>query len=107
MKLAAALNRILHGAFKGRVDVIEQKLANVWPRKVLKGRQILWLLEEEFKLYESEGAGLEWEQILYVEMKNDNIEDFLNIWEATLAQLSLGTVPNAEVQLEALLQRQL
>ena len=41
MKLATALNKILHGALKGKIDVIEHELANQKPPKVVKGRQIM------------------------------------------------------------------
>ena len=105
IKIAAALTKILHGTFVSRIRLIEQTLANQTPKRMLKGRQMFWLLEDHFKLHSTEGQALEWEDILYVELTGDNIEGFLNKWETTLSNLQYCDI--SDTQLGSLLRRQL
>ena len=75
--------------------------------KLLKGRQILWSLENEHKLDENDGADTSWEKLLYVELKNGNVEKFLNDWEQVLQSIDINVLNNQEKQFESLLRRQL
>ena len=49
---------------------------------MIKGRQIAWLMYKHFKLCEVDGAMLEWEELLGVELKGDNLQQFDNDWGA-------------------------
>ena len=55
--------------------------------KVLKGRQMAWLIFNHYKVSATEGAILESEDLLAVEFKLDNTRAFINDWEMTLAGL--------------------
>ena len=51
---------------------------------ILIGRQITWMLCEYFKVSEHDGAMLDWDELLSVELKRDNLQQFLFDWESTL-----------------------
>ena len=72
---------------------------------MLTGRQIAWMLYEHFKISETDGALLEWDAIMNVGLKGDNLGQFLSYWENTLLNISgmpeeriLETVPKAALQ---------
>ena len=57
-----------------------------------------------FKISETEGTILEFEDLLHVELKGDNLMAFKNAWELVLA--GLKTTPSEEI-MESLVRRQL
>ncbi len=59
---------------------------------MLTRRQLAWLVHQHFKLTDTEGAILEFEDLLQVELKGANLRKFLNDWEMTLE--SLGVIPS-------------
>ena len=48
-KLAAALGKILHGELGRQINVLEEKVAAT-PGVMLKGRQLLFVLNDHFKV---------------------------------------------------------
>ena len=101
-KIASGLTEILHGEFQRRVNVLEENAAS--QGKMLSGRSIAWLIYKEMKVSETEGALLEFEDLLKVELKGDNLLGLKNNWDFVLA--SLKTRPSDDV-LESLFRRQL
>ena len=102
-KVAAAFTKMLGRRDLGRQIIVAQEKAAI-ERKMLQGRQIACLIYKHFVVSETEGASLELEDLLNVQIKGDNLRAFLTEWELTLA--SLKQVPD-EIFLETLLVRTL
>ena len=62
---------------------------------MLNGRQIGWLIYEHFRLSEVEGSLLEFEDLMSVELKGDNLVAFENDWDMHLS--GIKTVPSEYV----------
>jgi hypothetical protein len=101
-KLATALGNILTGELARQINVVEERLA--LQMKMIKGRQIAWMIFEHFRITETEGAILEFEDLIAIELRGDNIKQFLNDWESCL--INLKAVPPPEI-LESLFRKQL
>ena len=71
---------------------------------MLTDRQIAWHIYQHFRLSESEGAILEFEDLLKVELREDNVASFVNEWDMTLS--GLKDAPTDAI-LESLFKRQL
>ena len=67
-------------------------------------RQVAWMLYQHFKISDHDSTMLDWDAIISVELKGDNLQQFLNDWEATL--LDIAKVPDDEM-LESLFRKQL
>ena len=85
--LSTEWDKILSGKFKKSVQVLEYELLK--QQKMLKGRQITWLVFDHFKLSDVDGAMLNWDKIirLKLHMPGDNIKQFLNDWDTTFANM--------------------
>ena len=101
-KLAAALAKILNGEFEKGIQ--RRKMEALAAGVRLTGRQILWLIDEHFRLTQADGDVFGMEALLSCSMKNDNLEKFLEEWEYWLS--STQKRPEEGV-LEALFLRQL
>ena len=77
-KLSADMDSILCGEFRKQVQVEETALS--LKGKMIKGRQVAWMTYKHFKLSEVDGAMLEWEELLHVELRGDNLQRFENDW---------------------------
>ena len=66
-KIASGLSEILHGKFQRRINVLEEREAS--QGKMLSGRSLAWLIDKEMKVSETEGALLEFDDLLQVELK--------------------------------------
>ena len=71
---------------------------------MIKGRQIAWMMYKHFKLSEVDGAMLEWEELLSVELKGDNLQQFENDWGAMC--LVVRELPDEKI-LETIYRKQL
>ena len=102
--LSTEWDKILTGEFKKSVQVIEYDLLK--QQKMMKGRQITWLVFDHFKLSDVDGAMLNWDEIirLQLHMPGDNVKQFLNDWDTTFANIN-GT-PDPVIP-ESLFKRQL
>lgn len=102
--LSSEWSKIMSGEFKKSVQIIEQRLLK--EQKMLKGRQITWLVFDYFKLADTDSAMLNWDEIikLTLHMPGDNIKQFLNDWDMTFENIN-GTPDPA--LLESLFRRQL
>ena len=54
---------------------------------MLTGRQITLMLYDYFKISDTDDAMLEWDAILHVELKDDNLAQFVGDWEAALLNI--------------------
>ena len=79
-RLSSEIDSVLSGEFRKQVQVKETELS--LKGKMIKGRQIAWMMYKHFKLSEVDGAMLEWEELLSVELKGDNLQQFENDWGA-------------------------
>ena len=70
----------------------------------ITGRQITWMLYDYFKVSTNDGVLLDWEEILQVTLKGDNLSQFLTDWETTLLNIQ---DPPTDSMLEGLLRNQL
>ena len=68
-KLAAELDNILFGEFRKQVQVKETALSHEC--KMIKGRQVAWMIYKHFKRSEEDGAMLEWDELLSVDLRGD------------------------------------
>ena len=59
-KLSSEFDSILSGEFRKQLQVNETELS--LKGKMIKGRQIAWMMYKHFKLSEVDGAMLEWEE---------------------------------------------
>ena len=71
---------------------------------MLIGRQIAWMIAQNFKLNDTEASFLEWDELVSVTLKGDNLVQFQNDWESTC--LSVRDLPD-ERFLESLYRKQL
>ena len=104
-KLAAALTKISAGESGRKISLaIETERGAPVPRMV-KGRQILWMIHDYHKYDEEYGAVLNFTDLLAVRLKNDaGLEGFMTSWESILAGMAQ---PPAESILEPLFLEQL
>ena len=101
-KLSRELDKIIQGDFKKRVQVKETEYSK--KGEMLTGRQITWMLYENFRLYDTDGALLEWDAIMNVDLKGDNLVQFVSDWESVL--LNISGIPDEKI-LESLFRKQL
>ena len=101
-KLAAELDEILSGEFRKQVQVKETALSR--EGKMIKGRQVAWVIYKNFKHSEEDGAMLEWDELLSVDLRGDNLQQFENDWNNTI--LNIRELPD-EVFLETLFRKPL
>ena len=83
-KLSAALNKIITGEFKRQIDL--KKEAASQRGKMIKGRQILWMVYAQYKLSTIDGNRLNLTDLYAVQLHGDNLVAFLNDWDACIAQ---------------------
>ena len=90
--LAVEWDKILTGEFKKTVQIHEIRLAQ--EDKMIKGRQITWLVFDHFRLSDIDGALLNWSELVHVSLKGDNLKQFLNDWDTTCTYIE--TLPDEE-----------
>ena len=77
-----ALDVIIQGEFEKKVQVQEAEYSK--EGLMLNGRQITLMFYEYFKVSKTDGAMLDWDELLSVELKGDNLQQFLSDWETIL-----------------------
>ena len=103
-KLAVGAQDICKGEFYRRIQVMDERAAREEPPRMLKGRQILWLIVQKFKRDEVDGSMQDITDLQNVELKGDNLHAFLNDWDYVLE--GIDEMPS-ERQLERLFFTQL
>ena len=95
--LGAALSDILSGDLERRVGVLKEQAAK--EDKLLKGRQVLHFIYEYYRVAEADGAVLEFEDLVGLRMRHNNLEEFATAWGGTLT--AMVNIPQDSI-LEAL-----
>ena len=101
-KIASGFANIIHGEFARQIEYLEQQLALT--NKMLNGRQIYWLINQELSRSNAEGHISEFEDLLAVELEGDNLQKFQITWNQTL--LAMTDKPEIRI-LESLYDRQI
>ena len=101
-KLAAAITRIAQGDLSNRINLMMDRKAKAG--KLVTGRQMLFLIYEQYRISEVDGALLDLEDLLHVRLHNDDLRNFLNDWEHVLT--GMRQLPDEEL-LETLFRNQL
>jgi hypothetical protein len=101
-KLAASLTKIMSGEFARQIYILMEERAS--KGKFLKGRQILLLLYQHYKISEVDGQMLDFQDLVAVHMVGEELRRFMNDWEMTLT--GMRKLPEEDV-LETLFRRQI
>ena len=101
-KLSTTSDSLLQGELKRRVQIKETELSK--KGMPITGRQITWMPYDFFKVSTNDGTLLDWEEILQVHLKGDNLSQFLSVWETTLLSIQ---EPPTDSMLEGVLRNQL
>ena len=91
------------GNFRKEVRIQEQKLSQRYPKRMLNGRQVFFMMIEHFKTNEAADGMHDFEMILATELRGDNLDDFQRTWD--MVMLRVVSRP-AEEQLEVLHRKQ-
>jgi hypothetical protein len=85
-KLAAALTEVASGELGRRINLAVELEAS--KGKMLKGRQILWMVHDHHKLDEERGALYNFQDLMSVKLRGDaNLESFMITWESVLSKM--------------------
>ena len=84
--MASALNELLTADFKRRVYMKEQKAQQ--DTRFLNGRQIAYLIGDNFNISGTGEALLDFNDQLGVQLKNDNVQGFDTKWDEVLLSLN-------------------
>ena len=95
-------DKILTGEFKKRLQLKEIEYSLLG--KMVKGRQITWNVFHNFRTTDIDGAMLEWDEIINIELHGDNLSQFLTDWDATC--LNINQLPD-ENFLETMFRKQI
>jgi hypothetical protein len=86
-KLAAALTSTVSGELGRRIAMAVENEA--MRHRMLKGRQILWMIHDHHKLDEERGALYDFTDLMSVKLKGDSqLESFWNTWESVLSAMT-------------------
>ena len=92
-KLAAALTKIATGELGRRITLMVEQEAS--KNRMLKGRQILWMIHDNHKLDEERGALYDFTDLLAIRLKGDNqLGSFMTTWESVLSAMAHPPSPN-------------
>ena len=97
-KLGSALTKAAPTAFLNTIQA--RKHAAMREGKRLLGKQIMFLIDQHFKITEADGAVYGVERLLSVTMNNDTLQAFVCTWDTVLSGLR---VQPEKSMLEALL----
>ena len=100
--LATEWEKILTGNMKSKLRTKEIEASR--QGKMVKGRQITFMVYHKFRMSELDSAMLQWDALVSVELKNDNVQQFFEDWDQTI--LDIGNLPDAAF-LESLFRKQL
>jgi len=96
------LERILSGEFKRKVQVKEVELST--EGKMFVGRQVVFMMHDFFRITEVDSAMQDWDELIHVELKGDNLQQFYNDWDT--ACLNVRDLPDERI-METLYRKQL
>ena len=82
-KVLSAVTNILEGAFARQIDTFKEREAN--GGRLVRGRQVLFKLDNFFSTNAQHGSVYEFEDLLSVKMVNEKLETFMHNWETVLS----------------------
>ena len=82
-KIAAAFAKIITGDLARRVQLLEEKMFREHQR-ILKGRQIWWLILQDFKVSGIDEQVIDQADLHAITLHNDNLAKFMHDWEYVL-----------------------
>ena len=100
-KLMSALTNVITGHFARIVDTFKENEATA--DRIVRGRQILFMLHDHFSTNIKHGATYALEDLFSVSLRNDNLRVFMSSWDQVLAGIT--KVPGNDV-LETLFYKQ-
>ena len=83
-KLSTALTRCFTGEFARKMQIVEEEYLKR-TKKLLKGRQLGWYMDQHFTLGDAEGMVLEFQDLAKVKLLGDNLSGFQNDWDWTIS----------------------
>ena len=101
-KLAAALTEILNSELRQDIKLLENQEHK--HGRMLKGRQIYWVILQSYKVTEAEDSIHDFERINALRMRDDDLARFLAEWDNLL--LDLHEPPSTKI-LESLFRSQI
>ena len=84
-KIADALFEIIHGDLKSRVCNLQDKLFAA--NKFINGRQLIWLVFQDYKRPELDIAMLDFDDLMAHEIKGENLSAYINKLDKILLQI--------------------
>ena len=91
--VAAGLMKVMHGDFKKRITMRDEQ-HQVLHKKMLTGRHIAFLMFKHFQIADLDTSMLEFNDLLVLELKGDNLRAFDTAWDDTL--LGMRSIPDEE-----------
>ena len=92
-KLMSALTNVITGHFARIVDTFKENEASA--DRIVRGRQILFMLHDHFSTNIKHGATYALEDLFSVSLRNDNLRVFMASWDQVLAGIT--KVPGNDV----------
>ena len=84
-RLGTALSKLVTGDFAKQIALQKKQLSK--DGHMLKGRQLWWLFAQHFKINEAEGQVKEFEDLLNLECRDNNLRAYVTNWEMTLTSI--------------------
>ena len=85
-KLLAALTKVAKGELARQI--LNFKETEAGERRAVRGRQVLYLLDQHFKTNEEVGSLYSVEDLLKVNLLQDDLSTFIHTWESVVAGMS-------------------
>ena len=95
LKLSSALHKLITGELEQRVQLIEEKLMH--ENDLLNGRQLLWLVFNEYKRNDVEVGMTDFEDLMNLRIRGNNLELFVAEWDRCL--FGMRDQPAANIKL--------
>ena len=85
LKVSAVYSRILNGERGAHMNLLKQK-GEVAGK--MSGRVFAWYVKDFFHLSAEQGAVLEFRDLIEVELRNNNLKQFMLDWESTTTRIN-------------------
>ena len=88
-KMAGGLYKILDqsGNVRKEVRIQEEKLSQHYPKRMLNGRQVFFMMVEHFKTNEAGDGIHDFEMILAPDLRGDNVDGFQKTWDMIMMRV--------------------
>ena len=96
--LRDACIKVIDGELLRKVMLIDSEMSK--NRMQLSGRQVLWLIFQDFKVSEATGALYSFRDLNNIHMKQEDISGFMANWDYLLLNLQPGSRPTDRILLD-------